>query len=94
MGTKGSSPIKENVMKIKLVLVTWEDACSHSRWIHPEDVANCDLVEVVTCGFLVNKGKKITQVGLLCDGEKFADMIAIPTANVKKIEVLKVINKD
>ena len=75
---------------MKIVKVTWEDACGGDRWEDMEDVKLDDYI-VETVGFLLKKtDKHIIVVNQVCHVHgKGNNFMKIPMGMVRKVKYLK-----
>ena len=73
-----------------MVRVEWVDSSSdNGRWTHPEEIDN-DILEAVSCGFLVKETDKQITLALSCittpEQEQYCQMLSIPKVAITKFE--------
>jgi hypothetical protein len=76
--------------KKRLILVDWQDISSDSSWHCEEEIKDCVPFDCQTVGWEMHSDKKVLRVASTRSSiEKYADIMAIPRSNVRKIIVLK-----
>ena len=75
-------------MKLKVVKVTWNDACDHGKaWVKQDELSG--LVSIATIGMLINKTKDMLTIAhSICEDGDFGGVFYIPRGCVKSIEYL------
>jgi len=72
-----------------VVQIHWSDACSEETWAEFDDKM-LDLVDCVTCGYLVYEDKRrIVVAASLSEDKGYSDAIAIPIGWITKRKVIK-----
>lgn len=75
--------------KLRLVMVTWRDACSIDGWRSPAD-EDFDTADVVSVGWLLERTKKkIVLASSMCSEGGVNSVVVIPTPWVGSVRKLK-----
>lgn len=81
-------------MTVKIVEVTWEDACSSDPWTRSREVL--DRLTCVTVGYLLKRDKEAIHLAAsLNEGGQRSSTWRIPAGMIRKVRVLdRVKHKD
>ena len=82
-------PSKTKFSLTKIVLVSWRDATSQSKWNSKENYLAAEPSEILTVGFLLKQDKKtITVIMSQAEDDEMCASLSIPKDWCSKIKVL------